>query len=77
MPASFSRKYLNISRWIKLLDAAGKQWPVSCRYHNQLRTVKLTKGWIDFVGEKNLKTGDVCLFEFIQSEGSCDEGVHT
>ena len=62
MPAPFGRKYLK-NGLIKLRDSVGRQWPVKCCHHIQLKAVKLTKGWTDFVVDKNLKAGDVCFFE--------------
>ncbi|XP_042443847.1 AP2/ERF and B3 domain-containing protein Os01g0693400-like [Zingiber officinale] len=43
-------------------DAAGKVWRFRYSYWNSSQSYVLTKGWIRFVKEKNLKPGDVIRF---------------
>ncbi|XP_010647883.2 B3 domain-containing transcription factor VRN1, partial [Vitis vinifera] len=63
VPAAFARKYLR-RKSIELRDSGGGQWPLKCLHH-QRGSVMLSKGWKDFVEEKNLKEGDVCFFELV------------
>ena len=64
MPAEFSKKYLR-RRSIKLLDSTGKLWPLTCLI-NLSKNVRLSRGWYEFIKEKHLKEGDVCVFELVQ-----------
>ena len=66
VPTEFGRKYLK-RKSIKLEDSTGRQWLLSCLF-NGGRNIRLSKGWNEFVEEKNLKEGDVCVFELVQRE---------
>ncbi|KAK1559647.1 hypothetical protein Q3G72_010358 [Acer saccharum] len=71
VPLEFSKKYL-ISRdakWIKLHDRDGKEWSVELsRYRPKGGGGDLTHGWTKFSKDKNLKEGDVCMFELIRQK---------
>ncbi|KAJ9704913.1 hypothetical protein PVL29_003121 [Vitis rotundifolia] len=66
VPTEFGRKHLK-RKSIKLEDSTGRQWPLSCLL-NRGGNIRLSKGWNEFVEEKNLKEGDVCVFELVQRE---------
>ncbi|KAF7800761.1 B3 domain-containing transcription factor VRN1-like [Senna tora] len=65
VPASFSRTYMRKPSCVKLQDSNGQQWVVSC-YRDHGSVMRMSKGWINFARAKNLREGDVCVFELIE-----------
>ncbi|KAI9180318.1 hypothetical protein LWI28_003562 [Acer negundo] len=69
VPFEFAKEYL-ISRdakLIKLQDRDGREWPVNFR-----KAVggggDFNGGWAKFSKDKNLKEGDICMFELIRKK---------
>lgn len=70
IPKEFSSKYLMDHGDAILCDSSGNTW--SAEYHatlgmNGQQYVKLLNGWGAFVRDNNLRVGDVCAFELIDS----------
>ncbi|KAK1560109.1 hypothetical protein Q3G72_022218 [Acer saccharum] len=69
VPFKFAKKYLTSrdAKLIKLQDRDGREWPVKFR-----KTVvgggDFNRGWAKFSKDKNLKEGDVCMFELIMKK---------
>ncbi|KAK1560332.1 hypothetical protein Q3G72_025346 [Acer saccharum] len=69
VPFEFAKKYL-ISRdakLIKLQDRDGREWPVNFR-KAVVGGGDFIRGWAKFTKDKNLKEGDICMFELIKKK---------
>lgn len=73
MPVEFVRKYLNQCSEDILLHAHNEKqkWPAKCsfRFRDGSSLIKkIGQGWAPFSESKNLKEGDVCVFELINNK---------
>ncbi|KAK3195657.1 hypothetical protein Dsin_026967 [Dipteronia sinensis] len=71
VPLEFSKKYFigRDTKLIKLRDHDGKEWAVELsRYRPKGGGGDLTHGWTKFSNDKNLKEGDICMFELIRKK---------
>lgn len=67
VPPKFANKYLNkVNGSIKIKDTDGRVWPVNLAWSGWCG---IRKGWPAFSKDKDLKAGDICLFELIRTEG--------
>ncbi|KAL2468393.1 B3 domain-containing transcription factor VRN1-like [Forsythia ovata] len=65
VPGAFSKYLSSAPGHIELLDSNGKKWPVRVIQTNRGNEKYLARGWATFARQKNLKVGDVCIFEQI------------
>ncbi|XP_062152445.1 B3 domain-containing transcription factor VRN1-like [Alnus glutinosa] len=65
VPVEFSIKYLSgHDEFVELQTCDGRQWRARCGDHrgNSAKNI----GWAQFLGDNNLKEGDVCVFELLK-----------
>ena len=69
MPFEFAKKYLinRDAKLIKLQDRDGREWPVNFR-KSVVGGGDFIRGWTKFSKDKNLKEGDICMFELIRKK---------
>ncbi|KAL5078468.1 hypothetical protein RYX36_017452 [Vicia faba] len=67
-PSHFAKKYLKPDVPIKLQNADGKQWEVSCAFNIPKfpGALRILKGYFEFHRDNNLSEGDHCVFELIK-----------
>ncbi|KAL5788443.1 hypothetical protein ACOSP7_005392 [Xanthoceras sorbifolium] len=70
VPSQFTKKHLigRDAEFIKLQDHDGREWCVKLGlYSSRLgySSCDITHGWTTFSKERNLKNGDICIFELI------------
>ncbi|KAL5790788.1 hypothetical protein ACOSQ2_005676 [Xanthoceras sorbifolium] len=70
VPYQFTKKHLigRDAESIKLLDHDGREWPLKLSFNSRDYHCDFTHGWIAFSKEKNLKKGDICMFELIREK---------
>ncbi|KAK1576109.1 hypothetical protein Q3G72_011029 [Acer saccharum] len=72
VPFEFGKKYLisrDANKLVKLQDHDGREWSV--KFWNKRSKVgggDFTHGWSTFAKDKNLKDGDICMFELISEK---------
>lgn len=63
MPSAFGSKYFSkVSKVVKVQDSGGREWPLRLYWHRWFSI----KGWDAFYREKNLRKGDICIYELIR-----------
>lgn len=69
IPMEFIRKYV-VDEGAKdvTLRVGERSWPVRLDIYPQHSYARFSKGWPAFVGDVNLKAGDVCLFKLVDKD---------
>ena len=67
----YSDAYLPFMKRTLTLHRHGKSWDVMCHLQvpsGQCKYQKLCKGWKRFARDNNLRVGDLCLFELLETK---------
>ncbi|PKA53257.1 B3 domain-containing protein [Apostasia shenzhenica] len=64
IPSNF-RQYVPSSSALIILCCRGKEWAVTCSVYKKFAL--LSRGWRKFLADNNMKAGDGCVFELMNS----------